>query len=620
MAARPGGGGGARPVPATAAAASLPAASRLPVRKAHAKRAAAAPEPEAPEQKRRRSGPRAGWAPSSRAPLRAISVPTAPGPGLLRKAMTVAAAPQAGKKAPGAASGSAAPPPVPGVRWRAAGDPRGQLAELREKIRGLEDDNRQLREQLQHSRAREEELEGQVSSLRTELQQSQEERSRWQREAEAQAAERQRLAAELQERHRQLEELREAARDREEQLGAAQAELREVSGALSRREAEVSELRALAGAQEEHLHALEMERRCLHNQLQELKGNIRVFCRVRPLLAAEQEAQKGLEHLHFPPEDNKTLVLCRTEGSHTGRRGEVRYDFSFDRVFPPGASQEDVFEEIALLVQSALDGYPVCIFAYGQTGSGKTYTMEGPGGADPTSWGVIPRAVRHLFGGARQLEHKGWQYSFSASFLEIYNEALRDLLGGDRGGELEIRHVSSASKELHVPNLRCVPVASEDEVLGLLQTAASKRSVARTALNDRSSRSHCVFQLHIQGSNASRALRCSSVLSLVDLAGSERLDKCQASGQRLRETQAINSSLATLGLVIMAISNKEPHVPYRNSKLTYLLQNSLRGNAKMLMFVNISPLEENFAESLNSLRFASKVNECMVGTAHANKK
>eukprot|EP00075_Anas_platyrhynchos_P013824 XP_027303077.1 uncharacterized protein LOC113840528 isoform X1 [Anas platyrhynchos] len=149
MAARPGGGGGgARPVPATAAAASLPAASRLPVRKAHAKRAAAAPEPEAPEQKRRRSGPRAGWAPSSRAPLRAISVPTAPGPGR--------------EKAPGAASGSAAPPPVPGVRRRAAGDPRGQLAELREKIRGLEDDNRQLREQLQHSRAREEELEGQV--------------------------------------------------------------------------------------------------------------------------------------------------------------------------------------------------------------------------------------------------------------------------------------------------------------------------------------------------------------------------------------------------------------------------------------------------------------------------
>uniref|UniRef100_A0A8B9QY69 Kinesin motor domain-containing protein n=1 Tax=Anas platyrhynchos TaxID=8839 RepID=A0A8B9QY69_ANAPL len=515
MAARPGGGGGARPVPATAAAASLPAASRLPVRKAHAKRAAAAPEPEAPEQGGTGGVP---VVPGGSRFHRSVAVtPPCPPPGLLRKAMTVAAAPQAGKKAPGAASGSAAPPPVPGVRRRAAGDPRGQLAELREKIRGLEDDNRQLREQLQHSRAREEELEGQVL------------------------------------------------------------------GALSRREAEVSELRALAGAQEEHLHALEMERRRLHNQLQELKGNIRVFCCVRPLLAAEQEAQKGLEHLHFPPEDNKTLVLCRTEGSHTGRRGEVRYDFSFDRVFPPGASQEDVFEEIALLVQSALDGYPVCIFAYGQTGSGKTYTMEGPGGADPTSWGVIPRAVRAPLRGRPP-------YSFSASFLEIYNEALRDLLGGDRGGELEIRHVSSASKELHVPNLRCVPVASEDEVRNPKPPSDARWRARRSTT--RSSRSHCVFQLHIQGLHASRALRCSSSAWI----------KCQASGQRLRETQAINSSLATLGLVIMAISNKEPHVPYRNSKLTYLLQNSLRGQRQMLMFVNISPLEENFAESLNSLR------------------
>lgn len=649
MAAEPGGGGGPGPVPAMAAAASLPApsaaaSSRLPVREARGKRAAAGPQPEAPEQKRPRPGPRAPRAPSGRVPLRPLSVPAAPGPGPPRKAMTVAAAPRAGKKALEAAPVPAAPPPVPGVRRRAAWDLKGQvgdlraaLAGLREKAQGLDGENRQLREQLRDlrdelrdRRAREEELAGEVGSLGTELERCREESGRWRREAEAEAGERRRQAAELEQRHRELRELREAARHRDERLAATQAELEAAAGSLARREAEAAELRALAAAreerlraQEERLHALEMERRRLHNLLQELKGNIRVFCRVRPLLAAEQEAQKGLEHLRFPPDDNKALVLCRTEGSHTGRerRGDVRYDFSFDRVFPPDASQEDVFEEIALLVQSALDGYPVCIFAYGQTGSGKTYTMEGPGGADPTTRGVIPRAVRHLFGGARELAHKGWQYRFSASFLEIYNEALRDLLGGERGGgELEIRRVSSASDELHVPNLRCVPVASEEEVLGLLQTAAANRSVARTALNDRSSRSHCVFQLRIEGSNASRDLRCASVLSLVDLAGSERLDKSLASGKRLRETQAINASLSALGLVIMAISNKEPHVPYRNSKLTYLLQNSLGGSAKMLMFVNISPLEENFAESLNSLRFASKVNECMVGTAHANRK
>ncbi|NXO00603.1 CTK2 protein, partial [Rhinopomastus cyanomelas] len=333
------------------------------------------------------------------------------------------------------------------------------------------------------------------------------------------------------------------------------------------------------GLKAEQLHQLEMERRRLHNLVQELKGNIRVFCRVRPVLPEEQEKQKGPELLHFPSSDGKSLVLSRPEECH---RGSVRYDFSFDRVFPPGASQREVFEEISLLVQSALDGYSVCVFAYGQTGSGKTYTMEGPPDCGPESRGLIPRAVAGVFQGSRELAEKGWEYDFSASFLEIYNESLRDLLVARRarGAELEIRRVSANSEELHVPNLRCVPVTREEEVLGLLQTAAANRSVARTALNDRSSRSHSVFQLRIHGFHPGRDLHCSSVLSLVDLAGSERLDRSLSQGERLRETQAINTSLSTLGLVIMALSNKEPHIPYRNSKLTYLLLNYLGGSAK----------------------------------------
>ncbi|XP_072777286.1 carboxy-terminal kinesin 2 [Taeniopygia guttata] len=115
-----------------------------------------------------------------------------------------------------------------------------------------------------------------------------------------------------------------------------------------------------------------MERRRLHNDIQELRGNIRVFCRVRPLLPEERERQRGMPHLHFPSQDTRSLVLTRPDDSQLGRerRAELRYDFSFDRVFPPAASQEEIFQEIQLLVQLALDGYPVCIFAYGQTGSG----------------------------------------------------------------------------------------------------------------------------------------------------------------------------------------------------------------------------------------------------------
>lgn len=493
----------------------------------------------------------------------------------------------------------------------------------------------EMQEALRERDERVEELDAAVSTMSSELEQRRQE-------------------SEL--KGRELERLKDTEKELREQLGGAMSELHQTKSSLTQSisdntelkqrvesqamtlrqqqeqyEAELGRLRTQNQNQnqrlqemEEQQHQWEMERRRLHNMVQELKGNIRVFCRVRPLLAAELEVQTGMEHLQFPAHDNKALVLLKEEQSHIGRerKDDVRYDFSFDRVFPPSASQEEVFQEISLLVQSALDGYHVCIFAYGQTGSGKTFTMEGPDPRDPQRRGMIPRAVSHVFNGAKDMGGRGWQYEFKASFLEIYNESLRDLLSPppNNNQELLIRRVSADSHQLHVPNLQRVSVANEEQVLDLLYRASSHRSVARTALNDRSSRSHSIFQLHIQGHNAARQLSCSSILSLVDLAGSERLDKSQSQGQRLRETQSINTSLSTLGLVIMALAKKESHIPYRNSKLTYLLQNSLGGNAKMLMFVNISPLEENFSESLNSLRFASKVNECVVGTAHANRK
>eukprot|EP00079_Xenopus_tropicalis_P012103 XP_002938712.1 PREDICTED: kinesin-like protein KIFC1 isoform X1 [Xenopus tropicalis] len=410
--------------------------------------------------------------------------------------------------------------------------------------------------------------------------------------------------------------------DKDVKLACVSGENTSLKHTVKEQTDEIAALKVSVAEKDTEVHNLDTERRRLHNLVQELKGNIRVFCRVRPTLTQEKELPAG--HISYPSNDDKAVVLSKMEESHVGRekKDAVKYDFNFDCVFPPSCSQESVFEEISLLVQSALDGYPVCIFAYGQTGSGKTYTMEGPEDITDDTIGMIPRAIGQIFSSAEELKAKGWQFTFTASFLEIYNETLRDLLINrpDKKLEYEIRKVNSSNSQLYVTNLRYVEVSSVEEVHDLLRIAKANRSVAKTAINDRSSRSHSVFQLRIEGENKQRDLKTSSVLSLIDLAGSERLDRSLSSGDRLKETQCINTSLSTLGMVITSLCNKDSHIPYRNSKLTYLLQNSLGGNAKVLMFVNISPLEENFAESLNSLRFASKVNECVIGTARANRK
>uniref|UniRef100_A0A7N9B1N4 Kinesin-like protein n=1 Tax=Mastacembelus armatus TaxID=205130 RepID=A0A7N9B1N4_9TELE len=399
-------------------------------------------------------------------------------------------------------------------------------------------------------------------------------------------------------------------------VSAQESTVNRLQANLRVKEEEVTALQATVSQQRDELHAGEMERRRLHNAIQELKGNIRVFCRVRPLVAG------GLSHhIQLSGSDDKSITLAKTEESHTGKTTDTQknYNFSFDRVFGPQASQQEVFEEISLLVQSALDGYNVCCFAYGQTGSGKTYTMEGDE-FDETR-GVIPRAVQQIFKAADKLAAQGWEFTFTASFVEIYNETLRDLLHTGKSvkkPDLDIR--KTTNNEVTITNLTYKKVSTEDQVLGLIALANQNRSTAQTAQNDRSSRSHSVFQLDIEGVNVGRDVKCKSTLCLVDLAGSERMVKSQSQGERFKEMTAINGSLSNLGIVITALANKESYIPYRNSKLTYLLQGCLGGNSKTLMFVNIAPEPDSFAESLNSLRFASKVNDCVIGTASANRK
>ncbi|XP_073026078.1 kinesin-like protein KIN-14N isoform X1 [Primulina eburnea] len=354
-------------------------------------------------------------------------------------------------------------------------------------------------------------------------------------------------------------------------------------------------------------------RKKLHNTILELKGNIRVFCRVRPLLADESTSDSKL--ISFP-----TSMETQGQGIDLCQNGQ-KHSFSYDKVFMPDASQEDVFVEISQLVQSALDGYKVCIFAYGQTGSGKTYTMMGTPGI-PDHKGLIPRSLEQVFETRQILQSQGWKYEMQVSMLEIYNETIRDLLAPNRSGcdasrldnagkQYAIKH--DANGNTSVSDLTIVDVRSSREVSYLLERAAQSRSVGKTQMNEQSSRSHFVFTLRIMGVNECTDQQVQGVLNLIDLAGSERLSKSGSTGDRLKETQAINKSLSSLSDVIFALAKKDEHVPFRNSKLTYLLQPCLGGDSKTLMFVNVSPDPSSAGESLCSLRFAARVNACEIG-------
>ncbi|KAJ5880208.1 Kinesin-like protein klpA [Penicillium subrubescens] len=365
-------------------------------------------------------------------------------------------------------------------------------------------------------------------------------------------------------------------------------------------------------ATKEKLRREETLRRKLHNQVQELKGNIRVFCRVRPPLS---EPSSAIALMQYPDEleDAKEInILGPEEKSSLGTVSRKNNNFAFDRVFGPSAQNNEVFDEISQLVQSALDGYNVCIFCYGQTGSGKTHTMS-------SQDGMIPLAVHQIYETAQSLEEKGWRYTMEGNFVEVYNENLNDLLGNP--DELdkkkhEIRHDMQRGKTI-ITDINTVRLDSPEMVESILKSAAANRSVAATKANERSSRSHSVFILKLIGDNHITGERSEGTLNLVDLAGSERLSHSGATGERLKETQNINRSLSSLGDVIAALGQGKDggHIPYRNSKLTYLLQFSLGGNSKTLMFVMVSPLKAHLSETLTSLKFATKVHNTHIGTA-----
>ena len=376
---------------------------------------------------------------------------------------------------------------------------------------------------------------------------------------------------------------------------------------------EPARLQAVAGWQAEL-----RKRRQLQDQLQELKGSIRVMCRVRPLAPSE-----GPAPVVNVTADGGEVMLAGKDGSKR---------FAFDFCFGPSSDQAAVFEEVEPVVEQVLAGFNVCIFAYGQTGSGKTHTMQGANAE--AAAGINPRALRRLFEAVRERKQMaklgsngmatkesgddGWEYEVSVSYLEIYNETLVDLLverpkGIDKKPEkLDIK---GTGQTVCVSGLSSMAVATAAEVEEAMALGASRRSVTATKMNSASSRSHSIVVVTVTGRNRATGRESHGKLNLVDLAGSERPKKSGVEGQALTEAQNINKSLSALGDVMAALQKKEAHVPFRNSKLTHLLSDSLGGDSKTFMFVNINPAADSAPESLSSLTFAEKVRKVELGKA-----
>ncbi|XP_051142164.1 kinesin-like protein KIN-14I [Andrographis paniculata] len=355
-------------------------------------------------------------------------------------------------------------------------------------------------------------------------------------------------------------------------------------------------------------HRVLEENRKLYNQVQDLKGSIRVYCRVRPFLPGQHNSLSSVGHI----EEGTITINTST------RNGKGQKSFHFNQVFGPSATQEEVFSDTQPLIRSVLDGYNVCIFAYGQTGSGKTYTMAGPKDLTESTQGVNYRALGDLFLLAEQ-RRDTFVYDVSVQMIEIYNEQVRDLLVPDGSCKrLEIRNSSQTG--LSVPDATLMPVSSTSDVIYLMNLGHKNRAVGATALNDRSSRSHSCLTVHVQGRDLTSGNILRGCMHLVDLAGSERVDKSEVTGDRLKEAQHINKSLSALGDVISSLAQKNSHVPYRNSKLTQLLQDSLGGQAKALMFVHISPEPDAIGETISTLKFAERVATVELGAARVNKE
>lgn len=349
----------------------------------------------------------------------------------------------------------------------------------------------------------------------------------------------------------------------------------------------------------ERLAQTERQRRRIHNLYQDLKGHLRIYCRVRPLNNKEKR--------------NKEREALKVDGTklQVPLTGDM---FEFDGVFDPTSSQEDIFDATCDLAQSALDGRNVTVFCYGITGAGKTYTMYGAPGGD----GLTQRMIGEVF---RKARLGGDNVTISGSMMELYNNYLVDLLRpidwqGRQNPMLSLRLDKSGS--VQVEGLAKEPAMDETELQAVFHRGLEQRAVAAHAMNAESSRSHVLFTVYVTREVEEGEGQVVSKLHFCDLGGCERLKKTEVEKEDRRlEAIEINKSLSALGDVIEAVAKKKKYIPYRNHKLTQLLQDAIGGGAKALMYVNCSPAHSTIRETANALKLANRAKSIVNLSAEA---
>ncbi|OQS02822.1 kinesin [Thraustotheca clavata] len=331
--------------------------------------------------------------------------------------------------------------------------------------------------------------------------------------------------------------------------------------------------------------------------------SVRVMVRIRPM--SSKEKQDGRLEATVASFERAEVTITNPAAASS----EAPKAFTFDAAFGSKSTQQQVYDTAATaIVEAVMDGYNGTIFAYGQTGAGKSHTMEGL--PDPPEMrGIIPNSFKHIFDKVAITKKK--QILVRASYLEIYNEEIRDLLSKDPKAGLDLKE--NADSGVFVKGLTAQVVKDAAEIDAVMRQGNKNRSVGATNMNQTSSRSHSIFTIVVEclsdGMDGKDHV-CVGKLNLVDLAGSERQSKTGATGDRLQEANKINLSLSALGNVISAlVDGKSKHIPYRDSKLTRLLQDSLGGNTKTVMIANCGPADYNYEETLTTLRYASRAKQ-----------